>query len=84
MSSSYVQNDEDINRDFTMNQSEDYFQYQINLSRKELVIGKNFVTDRVKTKVKLRNGKTEEISWYQFKIPIRQYNKVVGNVSDFN
>lgn len=76
-------NDEDVNKDFTMNQSEDYFQYKINISANDLQIGKNYVTDIVRNTVNLRNGKTQEIKWYQFKIPIRQYQKIVGNVSDF-
>lgn len=82
-SSSPQPNDEDVNRDFTMNQSEDYFQYKIKISATDLQIGKNYVTDIVHNSVKLRNGKTENIKWYQFKIPIRDYEKAVGNISDF-
>lgn len=74
---------EDINNDFTMSQNEDYFQYRIDISPTELRIGQNFVTDSVTNVVKLRNGLEEEITWYQFKIPIRDYEKVVGNISDF-
>lgn len=82
-SSTPTPNDEDVNRDFTMNQSEDYWQYRIKVSAADLQIGKNYVTDIVNSSVKLRNGKTEAIRWYQFKIPIRQYQKAVGNISDF-
>lgn len=82
-SSTSTPNDEDINRDFTMNQSEDYYQYRIKISAADLQIGKNYVADIVRKKVKLRNGKEEEINWYQFKIPIRQFEKAVGNISDF-
>lgn len=82
-SSSTAPNDEDVNRDFTLNQSEDYYQYQIKISAADLQIGKNYVADIAKKRVKLRNGKEEEINWYQFKIPIRQYQKAVGNISDF-
>jgi cell surface protein SprA len=77
-------NDEDINRDFTMNQSEDYFQYRIKLSRQDLRIGQNYVADTVRTEeILLRNGRKERVTWYQFKIPIRQFEKAVGNISDF-
>ncbi|MBL7811639.1 MAG: cell surface protein SprA [Bacteroidetes bacterium] len=82
-SSTSVPNDEDVNRDFTMNQSEDYYQYHIKIDAANLEIGKNYVTDVVRNSVKLRNGKEEIIKWYQFKIPIRQYEKAVGNISDF-
>lgn len=75
--------DEDVNRDFTMNQSEDYYQYRIKISAADLQIGKNYVTDIVHNSVSLRNGKHSDIKWYQLKIPIRQFEKAVGNISDF-
>lgn len=76
-------NDEDVNRDFTMNQSEDYFQYRIKMSAADLQIGKNYVSDIIEENVLLRNGQEKSFKWYQFKIPIRQYEKAVGNISDF-
>ncbi|MBS3914184.1 MAG: cell surface protein SprA [Bacteroidetes bacterium] len=82
-SSTTQPNDEDVNRDFTMNQSEDYYQYRIKISAADLQIGKNYVADIVHNSVTLRNGKNSEIKWYQLKIPIRQYEKAVGNISDF-
>ncbi|MCC7298346.1 MAG: cell surface protein SprA, partial [Bacteroidia bacterium] len=57
--------DEDVNRDFTMNQSEDYYQYRIKISAADLQIGKNYVTDIVNNSVALRNGKNSDIKWYQ-------------------
>ena len=80
---SAVPNDEDINRDFTMNQSEDYFQYRIKISTADLQIGRNYVTDVIEESVPLRNGTSKAFKWYQFKIPIRQFEKAVGNISDF-
>ncbi len=74
---------EDINNDFTMSQNEDYFQYRINISPDELRMGQNFVTDSTTARVTLRNGATEDVTWYQFKIPIREFEKTVGNISDF-
>lgn len=82
-SSSPNPNDEDVNRDFTMNQSEDYYQYKIPISVQDLQVGKGYVVDAVRQKVNLRNNKQEEVVWYQLKIPIRGYQKVVGNISDF-
>src|SRR5690606_34312098 len=74
---------EDINNDFTMNQTEDYFNYEINLSPSDLEIGKGFVTDISEVNVTLKNGKKEKVKWIQLKIPIREYSKTVGNISDF-
>lgn len=82
-SSTPLPSDEDINRDFTMNQSEDYYQYRIKINAADLQIGKNYVTDIVNNSVQLRNGKSSDIKWYQLKIPIREFEKAVGNISDF-
>jgi cell surface protein SprA len=78
-----VPDNEDINSDFTMNQTEDYFNYEIALSPTDLEIGKGFVTDISEVKKTLKNGKTENIRWIQLKVPIKQYTKTVGNISDF-
>lgn len=82
-SATTIPDNEDINMDFTMNQTEDYFNYEINLSPDDLVIGNGFVTDISEVKKTLKNGKTETIRWIQLKVPIREYTKSVGNISDF-
>jgi cell surface protein SprA len=82
-SATNIPDNEDINTDFTMNQSEDYFQYKIDLSPSDLEIGKGFVTDVSEVDKLLKNGKTEKIKWIQIKVPIRQYTKSVGSISDF-
>jgi cell surface protein SprA len=74
---------EDLNRDFTTNKNEQYFQYRIPLSRQELEIGKNNIVDRKDATVKLANGNSETVSWYQFKIPVREYERAIGGISDF-
>ncbi|NBX87565.1 MAG: cell surface protein SprA, partial [Bacteroidetes bacterium] len=82
-SSTPVPSDEDVNRDFTLNQSEDYFQYRIKINAADMQMGRNYIADVVKNNVKLRNGKSRDITWYQLKIPIREFEKAVGNISDF-
>ena len=74
---------EDINRDNTLNQSENYFQYRLDLSRSAMRVGSNFIINSQTSPVKLPNGNTENETWYQFKIPIKSYNGVVGGVADF-
>lgn len=81
-SSSPLPNDEDVNRDFSLNQSEDYFQYKIPISSADLVVGKGYVTDMVEVS-KTLNGQPSIVRWYQLKIPVRNYQKAVGNISDF-
>jgi cell surface protein SprA len=78
-----IPDSEDLNRDFTSNKNEQYFQYRIPLSKRDLEIGKNNIVDRKDATVKLANGKSETVSWYQFKIPVREYERSIGGISDF-
>ena len=74
---------EDINQDNTLNEYEKYYQYRVSLRRSNLEVGQNFITDKVVANVELENGKTENVTWYQFKIPIRDYEKKIGAIRDF-
>lgn len=74
---------EDINRDYTLNDIEEYFQYEIDISKDRLIVGQNFVTDSVQQSISLNNGNKEMVTWYQLKIPIREYQKRVGEIIDF-
>lgn len=82
-SATNVPDNEDINRDFTLNDIEEYFQYKIDISKNRLVVGQNYVTDSITTPVRLKNGKTEPVTWYQLKVPVREYEKRVGQILDF-
>lgn len=75
---------EDVNQDNTLNEYERYFQYRISLRPEDMVVGKNYITDKQETLVPLRNGKDTTCVWYQFKIPVKDYQKAVGNISDFS
>lgn len=74
---------EDINQDYTLNEYEKYYQYKVSIRPEEMVVGQNYIVDKRTASVKLRNGKTEEATWYQFRIPVREYQKRVGGISDF-
>jgi cell surface protein SprA len=74
---------EDINRDFTLNDIEEYFQYKIDISPDAFVVGKNFVTDAVTGSPRLANGRRDSVTWYQLKVPIREFQKRVGEIIDF-
>ena len=62
---------EDINQDNTLNEYEKYYQYRILLRPDLLDVGKQNITEKKVSKVTLINGQTEEVTWYQFKIPLR-------------
>ncbi|WP_276090908.1 cell surface protein SprA [Pedobacter sp. JY14-1] len=74
---------EDVNRDNNMTQSDEYFQYKVSMRPGDLMVGQNFVTDKVTSQVKLANGTTQPVTWYQIRIPLAQYQQRVGNIQDF-
>ncbi len=77
-------NIEDINKDNTLSEAERYYQYVVQLRRDQMAPGVNYITNVYKaTDVPLADGTRGSVNWYQFKIPIRTPDKVVGNISDF-
>jgi cell surface protein SprA len=74
---------EDINQDNTLNEYERYFQYKVSIRPEDLVVGKNYIADKQTSTVYTRDGKTQTVEWYQFKIPLSQYDSKVGSISDF-
>ena len=76
---------EDVNRNFNLDRTESYYQYKVQLSPQVLRpenVGNNYITDVVRA-TKNVNGETKEVNWYQFRIPIREPEKVIGNIRDF-
>lgn len=77
-------NGEDINGDNTLSESENYYQYSIDLSPENMVIGQNYIADIQEAQnVKLPDGSTTTCKWYQFKIPIRNPEKKVGTIEGY-
>ncbi len=71
---------EDINQDQNLAETESYFQYKVSLRPQDMVVGQNFITDRIEGRSK--DG-TRTVYWYQFKIPLRQPERKVGGIQDF-
>jgi cell surface protein SprA len=75
---------EDIDLDYTLNETESFFQYKVSLQPDNMEVGVHpYINDMRVVKVSLPNGREDEVKWFQFKIPIRQYEKKVGNIQDF-
>lgn len=74
---------EDINRDNNMSLTDEYYQYKVSIRPGDMVVGQNYIADKVTSNVKLANGSTQQVSWYQFRIPISQYQQRVGSIEDF-
>ena len=76
---------EDINGDNTLSESENYYQYVVELDPDKMRNpGQNFISDIRNATVQLANGTTKTIKWYQFRIPIREPNRVVGNIEGYS
>lgn len=77
--------EEDLNGDHTSNVTEEYFQYRIDLSKEDLVVGKGYVADAVTVFAnRLDEGvKPDSVTYYQLKIPVRNFTKRVGNIQNF-
>jgi cell surface protein SprA len=73
---------EDLNRDNTLNEQEEYFEYKVDL-KPNMQPGSNFITDKRIVDVKLVNGDTRKETWYLFRIPINKPTTTVGNIPDF-
>lgn len=73
--------DEDLNRDNTLNENEEYFQYRLDLDPVSLATSR-FVTDRVVVPLTV-NGVPDSAVWYQVQIPITAYEQKIGNIPDF-
>ncbi|MEO6916267.1 MAG: cell surface protein SprA, partial [Chitinophagaceae bacterium] len=72
---------EDLNRDNTLNELEEYFQYKVDLVPNRFVVGQNFLTDIQPLTSEIPGSKEEK--WYLFRIPIADYEQKVGNIPDF-
>ncbi|WP_317899480.1 T9SS outer membrane translocon Sov/SprA [Aurantibacillus circumpalustris] len=79
-------NIEDINRDNTLNTLENYYQYKVRISPTDvspLRVGTNFIVDAFDGSADF-SGVTKTVKWYQFKIPISQFESNVGGIEGFN
>ncbi|MEI8086903.1 MAG: cell surface protein SprA [Paludibacter sp.] len=75
---------EDINGDNTLNEYEKYFQYHVKIKRDKMSVGDNFITDKITSTVALKNGTQDEVTWYQFKIPIHTDSvEKIGSIRNF-
>ena len=73
---------EDINQDYTLNEYEKYYQYHVSIRPQDLVVGKNNIVDKRVYNAPLRNGKNGIATWYQFRIPLKEYTDKVGAIND--
>ncbi len=75
---------EDINQDYTLNEYEKYFQYHISIHPGDTLIGRNYISDIRHLTAHLRNGEKESERWFQFRVPLEEFERAEGGIKDFN
>ena len=75
-SGSQMPDNEDLNRDNTLSDLEEYYEYRINLRPDQMRVGQNYIVDQTV-------GRNTGVTWYLFRIPIRQPDNKVGNIQGF-
>lgn len=79
-------NIEDVNRDNTLNENENYYQYRVKISPQDFQtskVGENYLVN-VSEGTTTIDGISKKVNWYQFKIPIAEYESAVGSIEGFN
>ena len=77
---------EDLNRDNTLNETEEYFQYIVDIKPSNdprMSIGQNYIVDKKLVNIPLVDGTSRPETWYQFRVPIAEYDRKIGNIPDF-
>lgn len=75
---------EDINQDYTLNEYEKYFQYRVSIRPEDLVVGNNHIVDKCEYSQTWRDNTKSTVTWYQFRIPIDEFESRQGNINDFS
>ncbi len=69
---------EEINNNNTLDESEAYFQYRVSLRPGDMIEGQNYITD-----IREYQNGTKTEKWYQFKVPIQDFEKRINGIQDF-
>ena len=74
---------EDLNRDNTMSEAEEYFQYRVDLKPGMDQFNNPFITDVRDAPIHLPDGSSRTERWFLFRIPIHSFQDKIGNIPDF-
>lgn len=74
---------EDLNRDNTLNESEDYYEYQVDIRPNMSPTINKYITDVREVTPQLADGTTRVEKWYLFRVPVRDFTNKIGNIPDF-
>ena len=75
--------DEDLNHDNTLNQTEQYFEYEIPITSGMSAGNNQYIAQVTSVPVTYADGSSKSENWYLFRVPIQNYTSNVGNIPDF-
>jgi cell surface protein SprA len=88
--SSFIQSPttEDLNRNNSLDDAENYYEYRININNTDLDsnnVGNNYLVSSTDTIITDPNNpqETKRVTWYQFQVPVKEFNRRVGNIDGF-
>ncbi len=67
---------EDINADNTINDVENFYEYEIDLRPTKMDVGQGFIVDKVTVP-------GTEATWYLFRVPVKQFTRKYGDINGF-
>ncbi len=80
-SGSTLPDNEDLNADNTLTELEEYYEYDVDLQPNQLKIGDEYVVDKIETDD--RGNVDEKVTWYLFRIPVREFENKFGAIDGF-
>ncbi|MBT1686745.1 cell surface protein SprA [Fulvivirgaceae bacterium PWU37] len=78
---STLPDNEDLNADNTLSELEEYYTYNIDLAPGEMSVGRKYIVDKITTDN--RNEAGEQVTWYLYRIPVREFEDQYGNIEGF-
>ncbi len=73
-----IPDNEDLNGDNTLTDLETYYTYNIDLFPGQQDVGKKYIVDKITPP-----GFNSEVTWYLYRIPIRDFDGQVGDINGF-
>lgn len=74
---------EDLDKDNTLNETESYYEYAIDLKPGMDVGTSKYITDKRVITPRLANGTSTQENWYLFRVPVKEFTANIGNIPDF-
>lgn len=79
-SATQTPDNEDINADNTLSELEEYYEYDVDLLPGRQDVGGEYIVDKIVT---ANNSAKEPVTWYLYRIPVREFERKFGGITGF-